>query len=94
MNSITKNAQECLGRRCIAFAAKLELQERNAPHHDVLLWREGGLLEDIEEIDSKVYAGLPRPGTDDDLRELVQRLNVYTHSPYRKRKGKCRFGYD
>jgi len=94
MERVTKNTEQYFGRKCIAYAAKLELQERNTPHHHFLIWLEGGLLEDIDEVDDIICAELPRECEDDDLRQLVKKYNIHRHSPYCKRNNRCQFVYD
>ena len=48
---ITKKTEDYFGQKCIAYATKLEFQERNKPHHQCLIWLEDGILEDMDEID-------------------------------------------
>lgn len=78
------------------MASKLEFQARNTPHHHILLFLEGGIIEDIDQIDSMISAEMP-PQTDPELRELVRKFNIHRHSPYcrgRTSNSQCRFGYD
>ena len=44
MEAITKKTENYFGQNCIAFATKLEFQERNTPHHHCLIWLEDGVL--------------------------------------------------
>ena len=76
MHQLEKKSKVIFGLRCIAIAGKLEFQENNTPHHHILLWLEGGVLEDIDFINNIIRAELPRPGEDDDLRALVKRFNM------------------
>ena len=95
MHQLEKKSKYIFGLRCIAIGGKLEFQERNTPHHHILLWMEGGVLEDIGVINNIIKAELPRPGEDDELRALVKTFNMHRHSPYfRRRSGdnSCRFG--
>ena len=95
MTQITIKAEEYfVNHKCVAYAAELEFQARNTPHHHIFLWLDCGLLEDPDEIDQIICAELPRPGQDDELRELVKKLNTHRHSPYCMRDGLCRFGYN
>ncbi|KAI0558603.1 hypothetical protein FGB62_199g01 [Gracilaria domingensis] len=99
MTDLQKNSEAILGLKCIGIAAKLEFQERNTPYHHILLWLEGGTMDDPEIIDSLIKAELPRGQSQEDqeLRALVKRFNIHRHSPYcrgRTRNGHCRFGYD
>lgn len=41
------------------MASKLELQARNTPHHRILILLEGGIIEDIDQIDSFISAEMP-----------------------------------
>ena len=45
LHELETNSEEYFGRKCLAIAAKLEFQQRNTPHHHILLWLEGGVLE-------------------------------------------------
>ena len=99
MKDLEKTSEEHFGLKCIAIAAKLEFQERNTPHHHILLWLEGGVLEDVDVIDSIIKAELPRGNSErqKELKKLVKKFNIYRHSPYCKGRsgdGRCRFGYD
>ncbi|KAI0560136.1 Helitron helicase-like protein [Gracilaria domingensis] len=99
MTDLQKNSEAIFGLKCIGIAAKLEFQERNTPQHHILLWLEGGTIDDPEIIDSLIKAELPRGQSQEnqELRALVKRLNIHRHSPYcrrRTRNGHSRFGYD
>ena len=95
MTQITKKADEYfVSQKCVAYAAKLEFQGRNNPHHYILLWLDSEYLEDLDEIDQIICAELPRTGQDDELRELVKKLKMNQHSRYCMRDGLCRFGYN
>ena len=72
MTELEKNAEHYFGRKCIAIACKLEFQARNTPHHHILLFLEGGVLEDMDEIDGMISAELPSQNDDPELRELVK----------------------
>ncbi|KAI0559822.1 Helitron helicase-like domain containing protein [Gracilaria domingensis] len=84
MTDLHKNSEAIFGLKCIGIAAKLEFQERNTPHHHILLWLEGGTMDDPEIIDSLIKAELPRGQSQEDqeLRALVKRFNIHRHSPY------------
>lgn len=94
VHELEENSEEYFGENCIAIAAKLEFQERNKPHQNILL--EGGVLQDLDQIDSIITAGLPRPGENDELRALVKRFDMHRHPQYcrgRTSNRRCRFGY-
>ena len=85
LNVVTKKSREYFGYQCIAYATKLEFQERNTPHHHLLLWLDCGILEDIDEVDRLISAELPRPGENDELRRLIKKFMVHRDSPYCRR---------
>lgn len=87
------------GLRCPGIAPKLEFRETNIPHHHVLLWLEGNVVEDGEVIDGIIWAILTCGSsvTGIELRELIRKFNIHRHSPYchgKASNGTYRFGYD
>ena len=89
MKDLKDNSFEYFGRHCVGITGKLEFQARNTPHHHILLFLEGGLLDDMDEIDNIISAELPTEEEDPELRELVLRYNKHQCSPYCKRTGRC-----
>lgn len=82
MHEIEVDSEEYFGRKCVGMSSKLEFEERNTPPHPIMVMLEGGLLEELDEIDDLICAELPEEGEDDELRALVLKLHVHRHSTY------------
>lgn len=75
-------AEDTLGGTCVEIAAKLEFQARNTPNHHTLLFLEGRVLEDVDEIDSLIFAELPSEEEDSELRGLAKHFNIHRYNRY------------
>lgn len=97
MKGLVENAKAMFGRRCIGIAAKLKFQAQSTPHHHIFLSLEGGVLEDVYEIDSMVSSKLLSEQNDSKLSGLVKQFSIHQHPPYctgRTKNRQYRFGYD
>ena len=80
----------------IDYAIRIEFQARGSPHAHTILWIKDapkmGIQEDEEIcqfIDRYVYCSIPN----DELAEMVTKVQKHRHSATCRRHGKCRFHY-
>ena len=80
------------------YAIRTEFQARGSPHVHCLLWvkdapknRVNSDAEISQFVEKYVHAHVP--DDDDDLKEMVLKLQKHGHSSYCRKKGQCRFGY-
>ena len=77
---------------------KIEFQERGTPHAHCLLWAQNAPRIDVDSdedvckyIDEHISGTVPCD--DEELKELISRLETHSHSAYCRRNGSCRFGF-
>ena len=77
---------------------KIEFQERGTPHAHCLLWARDAPRIDIdsdevvcEYVDKYISGGIP--SDDNELKELILKLETHSHSAYCRRNSSCRFGF-
>ena len=94
---VLKSKAEPLGE-LLDYAVRIEFQARGSPHAHMVLWvknapklGENGDNEICEFIDRYVTCKLPE--NDEDLKEIVERVQTHSHSRYCKKKGPCRFKF-
>ena len=85
------------------YVIKIEFQERGAPHAHCLLWVKNAPQIDVDTdedvcsfVDEYISGRIPSSTDDldnDDVCELVKRLEAHSHSAYCRQKGLCRFGF-
>ena len=76
----------------------IEFQARGSPHAHTLIWiKDAPKLGYADEADVKAfidkYISCSLPDNDEELRDLVEGLQIHCHSPTCRRKGSCRFNY-
>lgn len=54
------------------MACKLEFQARDTPHHDILQFLEGGVIEKDDKINQIISPELPTVERSRELRDLVK----------------------
>lgn len=99
LKDLQTNAEDLFALKCIGIAAKLEFQGKNTPHHHIVLWLEGGIIENPEKNDSLIMVQLPLGCSlrGQEHRELVKKFKIHSHSAYCRgttQNGTCWFGYD
>ena len=82
----------------IEYVIRIEFQARGSPHAHTLIWiKDAPKLGYADEVDVKVfidkYISCSLPDDDQELRALVEGLQIHRHSPTCRRKGSCRFNY-
>ena len=80
------------------FVICIEFQARGSPHaHTLMLVKDAPKLGTSNEDEVKrfieKYVSCSLPEDDEELRHLVETLQIHNHSPTCRRKGKCRFNY-
>ena len=77
---------------------KIEFQERGTPHAHCLLWARNAPHIDVDSdedvckyIDEHISGTVP--SDDQELKELILRLETHSHSAYCRRNGSCQFGF-
>ena len=80
------------------FVIRIEFQARGSPHAHTLMWvKDAPKLGTSNEEEVKwfieKYVSCSLPEDDEELRHLVESLQIHNHSPTCRRKGKCRFNY-
>ena len=77
---------------------KIEFQERGTPHAHCLLWARNAPRIDVDSdeevckyIDEHISGVVPND--DEELKELILRLETHSHSAYCRRNSSCRFGF-
>ena len=84
------------------YAIRVEFQDRGSPHIHALLWVENApkLTEEtkdeyIKHLDSTISGCFPNKSENPDLRELVKKYQVHSHSKTCRKynKNECRFGF-
>ncbi|MCG8624396.1 MAG: hypothetical protein MJE68_20685, partial [Proteobacteria bacterium] len=84
---------------CIAdYVIRIEFQARGSPHAHTLFWiKDAPKLGYSKEDDVKTfinkYVSCSLPDCDEELRNLVENLQVHRHSQTCRRKKGCRFNY-
>ena len=91
-----KNKAHPLGE-LVDYAIRIEFQARGSPHAHTILWiRDAPKLgvQDDEEvckfIDRYVHSNVPE---DEEMAELVTKLQKHKHSATCRRHGSCKFHY-
>ena len=82
----------------VEYVIRIEFQARGSPHAHTLIWvKDAPKLGYADEEDVKTfidkYISCSLPDADEELRALVESLQIHRHSPTCRRKGKCRFNY-
>ena len=82
----------------IEYVIRIEFQARGSPHAHTLIWiKDAPKLGYADEADVKAfidkYISCSLPDDDQELRALVEGLQIHRHSPTCRRKGSCRFNY-
>ena len=82
----------------IEYVIRIEFQARGSPHAHTLIWiKDAPKLGYADEADVKAfidkYISCSLPDNDEELRDLVEGLQIHRHSPTCRRKGSCRFNY-
>lgn len=88
IDAMKNDSENYFGRKFVALAGRQEYQKTKIPHQHYLVWLEGEILEEPDEIDKIISAELPNPGEDDELRQLLLKLNKHLCTPYCTRNGK------
>ena len=97
VNTFLKNSSKPIGE-VVEYVIRIEFQARGSPHAHTLIWIKNAPKlgysdeEDVTAfIDKHVSCSLPE--TDEELRTLVESLQIHHHSQTCRRKGSCRFNY-
>ena len=82
----------------IEYVIRIEFQARGSPHAHTLIWiKDAPKLGYADEADVKAfidkYISCSLPDDDQELRALVEGLQIHRHSPTCRQKGSCRFNY-
>ena len=82
----------------IEYVICIEFQARGSPHAHTLIWiKDAPKLGYVDEADVKAfidkYISCSLPDNNEELRDLVEGLQIHRHSPTCRRKGSCRFNY-
>ena len=82
----------------IEYVIHIEFQTRGSPHAHTLIWiKDAPKLGYADEADVKAfidkYILCSLPDNDQELRDLVEGLQIHRHSPTCHQKGSCRFNY-
>ena len=82
----------------IEYVICIEFQARGSPHAHTLIWiKDAPKLGYADEADVKAfidkYISCSLSDNDQELRDLVEGLQIHRHSPTCRRKGSCRFNY-
>ena len=80
------------------YVIQIEFQARGSPHAHTLFWikdapKLGYSQEDNVKLFIDKYVSCSLPDTDEELRNLVESLQVHRHSQSCRRKTGCRFNY-
>ena len=92
-----KSAAEPIGH-VAEYVIRIEFQARGSPHAHTLFWikdspKLGYSQEDNVKLFIDKYVSCSLPDTDEELRILVESLQVHHHSQSCRRKTGCRFNY-
>lgn len=80
MKDLEKNSEHISATKCLGLASKLESQERNFPHHNMLLWLRGSAIGDIHVIEELIRPELALLGEEDVLCGLIRSMHRKHHS--------------
>lgn len=72
MKDLAKNFEDYFGKNCVGMDS---FQAMNTPHHHILLFLAGGIMEDIDQNDSRISAEMPTEW-DLEIPERVHRFNM------------------
>ena len=97
VNTFLKSKSKPIGE-VVEYVIQIEFQARGSPHAHTLIWiKDAPKLGYSDEeyvmafIDKHVSCSLPQ--SDEELRTLVESLQIHHHSQTCRRKGSCRFNY-
>ena len=97
VNTFLKSKSKPIGE-VVEYVIRIEFQARGSPHAHTLIWiKDAPKLGYSDEeyvtafIDKHVSCSLPQ--SDEELRTLVESLQIHHHSQTCRRKGSCRFNY-
>ena len=83
------------------YVIKIEFQERGSPHAHCLLWVKNSPRIDVDSdeevcnfIDEYISGEIPdNEEGNEEIQELVKKLETHSHSAYCRRNSSCRFGF-